>query len=151
MSATVSAPAMDADRDEPLWTIQAIIGILTMIIVAATVAAVFKWGNETTIAQMVGSIMTFGGTVLGFYFASSKAAQTTSARQADTLSTIATAAAGSPGAAPKDLIDALKANTAATVGSSDAAKANTDATDNATRATDANTDASNNPPPKPAT
>ncbi len=58
-----------------LWTAQTIVGLFGMTIVAGTVAAIFAFGDKPTIAQTVGGVMTLGGTIIGFYFGSSKGSQ----------------------------------------------------------------------------
>ena len=58
-----------------LWTAQTIMGLFGMTIVAGTVAAIFLVGDKPTIAQTVGGVMTLGGSIIGFYFGSSKGSQ----------------------------------------------------------------------------
>jgi hypothetical protein len=57
---------------EPLITPQSIIGIIGMLILAGTVAAVFYVGDPETRSQTIGGVLAIGGTIVGFYFGSSK-------------------------------------------------------------------------------
>jgi len=60
---------------DSLWSPQTIIGMFAMTIVAATIGGIFVVGDAPTISQTVGGVMTLGGTVVGFYFGSSRGSQ----------------------------------------------------------------------------
>ena len=60
---------------EPMLSPQMVIGLYLCTIAAATIAGAFFIGDKSTIAQVVGGVMTILGTVAGFYFGSSKGSQ----------------------------------------------------------------------------
>ena len=70
MSETTTTSPTDS-----LWSPQTIVGLVAMGITAGTIAAIFEVGDKPTIAQTVGGVMTLAGTVVGFYFGSSKGSQ----------------------------------------------------------------------------
>ena len=81
MSETVT-PKPVLQAVDSLWSPQTIVGLVAMAITAGTIAAIFTVGDKPTIAQTVGGVMTLAGTVVGFYFGSSKGAQNKDATMA---------------------------------------------------------------------
>lgn len=76
-------PTLPADS---LWTPQTIIGLYALTIGACTIAGIFFIGDKPTIAQTVGGVMTILGTVVGFYFGSSRGSQAKDERAAQPVS-----------------------------------------------------------------
>jgi len=72
---TTPITAVTSSLEDRLWSPQTIVGMFAMAIVAGTIAAIFLVGDKPTIAQTVGGVMTMGGTVIGFYFGSSRGSQ----------------------------------------------------------------------------
>jgi hypothetical protein len=89
MSETTTTTPVPQSVDT-LWSPQTIVGLFAMTIVAGTIAAIFRVGDPPTIAQTVGGVMTIAGTVIGFYFGSSKGSQSKDAALATSTPTTTT-------------------------------------------------------------
>jgi len=90
---------------DSLWSPQTIVGLVAMAITAGTIGAIFMVGDKPTIAQTVGGVMTLAGTVVGFYFGSSKGSQSKDnliAASTPTTVTTVTPAATTTTTAPTD-------------------------------------------------
>jgi len=92
VSDTPSSPA--APPPDPLISPQTIVAVIGMLIVAGTVAAVFVIGTPETKSQTVGGVIAIGGTIIGYYFGSSRGSQ------AKDAGLIAAAAAAAPPVPP---------------------------------------------------
>ena len=99
MSDTTTPPAIQPpptpDLDS-LWSPQFIIALMGMIIVGGTVAATLVAGDASTKSQVIGGVMALGGTVVAFYFSSSRGSQSKDATIAAQAAAVTATAAPKP-------------------------------------------------------
>lgn len=60
---------------DSLWNPSFIMAIIASVIVAGVVMAAFRWGDSTMQSMVTGSMTTAYGSVLAFYFSSTKNSQ----------------------------------------------------------------------------
>ena len=92
MSATITPAA----PPEPLLTPQVIIGLVSMAIAGGTIATVLYQGDPQLRSQALVGAIGYGGTILGWFFGSSKGSQA----KDQTIAAQAAAASSAPAAPP---------------------------------------------------